>query len=368
MSRRNNILDPQTASQAGYTEPLNAGTANLRTQLTRGQEQWIGLTTDDGSSDMPFPGAVIGEGPTGGASDFLRYRNGDIVPVRIRELFMRITAAGAVAGQILWALRIGSNLLATGFIHSGTTGGNVLSFDLGEGFLVLPGQTVRMEAVAQIAVPAAFIVRAAFTGTREVNYNKSAVPSDPAAEAALYRKLETAIESSDSYATASVLASENLRRRWWAFANGAGVTDSGVGTLPNVYGLGAVDLTAGDPVQTGFQNEQTGPFLLEALYFFVDPDHASGGGFQINSLQIGNSNYVATGAGPLRSDVMRVGTFPGGTAPAPNGQLVIPYVLNVPIWCTTNRALRIVLQEAAGLAPGFVWITYAGTLFGNPQR
>lgn len=364
---RSNVIDPQTASDAGYTEPLNAGTANLRTQLTRGMEQLIGLTTDTGGAAMPFPGVAVGEAPTGGAADLLKFRNGDIFPMRIRKLYMQGGAAGAVAGQVLFNIVIGSNKLGFGPFHSGTIGGNITAFDFGEGFVVLPGQTCKIEAVAQIAVPAAFSMFMVFTATREVNYNKSQVPSSPEAEAMLYRKLGKAIEAADSNATMSVLAEANFRRRWWAFVNGAGITDSGVGTAAGTYGLGAVDLTGLDPVQTGFQNEQTGPFLLEALYFFFDPAGDAGGGFQINSLQIGNSNYLATGSGPIRSDVLQVGTFPNSTAFFASGKIVVPYVLNVPVWCTSNRAVRIVLQAAAGRVAGNVWITYAGTLFGNPQ-
>lgn len=359
-NERNSITDPATAADRGYHAPLYPGSANLHTALTRGQELLIAPVTGTGVTGMAFPGVAIGEGPTGGDNGQLRWKNTDITAIRIRRVF--VTAPDGAF--IMFRFRVGASDLQTGFIHSGTVQGNQVPLDLGEGFLALPGDTVTVEAFAQVAAPAPFTVRMVWSAIREVNYKREPVPTDPGAEGRLLRKLHEAIESADSRESLAILNEEQLTRRWWSFVNGAGIA-GGVGTDRSVFGFGAVDLTvATGPVVTGFQNQQTGPFLLENLWLFDDGADPNADGFQVSQVQLSNTNYVSDGGGPIRSDVLRAGSF--GTAAL--GRLAIPYPLAVPIWITSNRPLRVTLDVATGLTPTRVWMTYTGTLFGNPQK
>jgi hypothetical protein len=363
---RFSVTDPATAADRGWSAPLNPGSANLRAALTHGQEIIIAPVTAAGLTAMTFPGAAVGEAPAGGAAGFLRWKNTDICAIRVRRIYMTVSDAGAVSGAFMLRIRIGASYLHTGYIHSGTVRGNVVPFNLGEGFIALPGDTVTVETFAQVAVPAAFTVRQTWSGIRIVNWKNEPVPTDPGAEGRLLKSLHQAIESADSRAALAILNEEQLTRRWWAFVNGEGGLSDGVGADQAVYGFGGVDLaTATGPVTTGFQNQQTGPFLLEALMFFDDGADPDADGFQVNQIQLSNTNYISDGGGPLRSDVLRAISFPGGNL---SDRLLIPYVLDVPIWITPNRPLRVTLDQAVGLNPVTVWVTYLGTLFGNPQK
>lgn len=370
---RFNVTDPATAADRGWSAPLDPGSANLRAALTHGQEILIAPVTEAGLTALTFPGVAVGEAPTGGAAGFLRWKNTDVCAIRVRRIYVQLgngPAPDFFLGVYLFRLRIGASYLHTGWIPVTCMAGSVVPLNLGEGFLALPGDTVTVEAMAQIAVPFAFTSRMLWSGIRVVNYKDEPVPADPAAEGRLLKSLRQAVESADSRQTLALLNEQQLTRRWWSFVNGAGMS-GGVGQDPNVYGFGAVDLTtATEPVTTGFQNEQTGPFLLEALAFFDDGVDPSTSGFQISQIQLANTNYISDGGGPLRSDVLRAGVFP---TPLPTnlpvvGSLMIPYVLDVPIWITPNRPLRVILDTAVGLTPTFVWVLYLGTLFGNPQK
>ena len=354
----------------GVTDPTNrsvilppngaSDVANVRLALQKGQFQLIAPTTAAGITALAFPGVAVGEDPTGGAAGMLRWRNGDNVPHRIRKIYIA-NADQDPAQAFEFRLRIGNNALHSGFIHSGTVTGNTVALSLGEGFLVFPGDTLFVDAFAQVAAPVPMTFRMVFGAQRITNFANLPVGTSPAELKRTIDELNKRADSLNSRKKMADAYQRDLRRRWWAFVNGVGEV-GGVGNDRATYGFGAVDLTAAPLVVSGFENEQTGPFIWETLQIFTDQGLVPAGGFQIAQIETSDDTFISPQGGPIRSDVLAV------TPATSAGFFSIPYVLDVPLIIEPNQTVRITFQTAPGLSPANVWCYYGGTLDGDPYR
>lgn len=356
---RDGIVDPR---ESDVILPPNgsADLANIRLALQRGQFQLIAPTNAAGATGLVFPGVAVGEQPTGGAAGNLRWRNGDKVPIRIRKLYLS-NADQDVAQAMVFRLRIANQPMHSGFIHSGTVQGNTVALSLGEGFLVFPGDTLAIDSFAQVAVPVPMTFRMTFGAQRLVNWANLTVGTKPGELAAVVRELNRRGDTLNARGAMADAYQRDLRRRWWAFVNGVGDV-GGVGTDIATYGFGAVDLTAAPLVVSGFENEQSGPFVWETLQIWSDQGLVPPGGFQIAQIETSDDTFISPQGGPIRSDVLSV------TPATSAGFFSIPYVLDVPLIIDSKQSVRITFQTAPGLSAARIWCYYGGTLLGDPYR
>lgn len=358
MSDTGGVVDPER-------EPLptsvgGADLMNVRTALMRGQFQLIAPTTEAGATGLVFPGVAIGEQPTGGAAGQLRWRNADDVPVRIRKLYLS-NADADITQAFMLRFRIANQPLHSGFIHSGTVSGRLVCLSLGEGFLVFPGDTLFVDSFAQVPVPVPMTFRMVLAGRRIINWANLPVGTTAAELAGTIKALNQQGNALDSRRKMADAYQRDLRRRWWSMVNGVGEV-GGVGNDVGVYGFGAVDLVTNTQVISGFENEQSGPFVWETILFYCDPQTVAGGGFAIAQIETSDDQFISPQGGPIRSDTLQ-------TTPDQVGNvIVVPYVLDTPLVIESKQSVRITFQQAPGLAPARVWMFYGGTLDGDPYR